>query len=143
MSSTLSAALFTSCKQKHSRMKTDLPNSPLPAQLESFLVTNCTRGKLRHEYIVADARELDSVDFRSTSDPKKRRKVRKQIVQEIRLPDGEVTFPLVANYKNANRTVPLQPPVGDGQPSGSSNVEPLLLGNADAGKLTFPIPSSR
>ena len=33
-------------------------------------------GKLRHEYIVADIREFDSVDFRATSDPMKRRKVR-------------------------------------------------------------------
>ena len=85
-------------------------------------------GKWRHEYIVADMREFDNVDFRATSDPKKRRKVREQIVQEIRLPDGELVFPLVANYKKANGTVPIADPVGDGQPSGSSNVEPLLLG---------------
>ena len=54
--------------------------------------------------------------------------MREQIVQEIRLPDGEITFPLVANYKKANGTVPITDPVGDGLPSGSSNVEPLLLG---------------
>ena len=53
--------------------------------------------------------------------------MREQIVQEIRLPDGEVIFPLVANYKKANETVPLQPPADDGQPTGSSNVEPLLI----------------
>ena len=58
--------------------------------------------------------------------------MREQIVQEIRLPDGEVIFPLVANYKQANETVPLQPPADDGMPSGTSNVEPLLTGNADA-----------
>ena len=38
-------------------------------------------GKWRHEYIVADMREFDNIDFRATSDPKKRRKVREQIVQ--------------------------------------------------------------
>ena len=89
-------------------------------------------GKWRHEYIVADVREFDAVDFHATSDPKKRRKVREQIVQEIRLPEGEVTFPLVANYKSANGTVPLQPPIDDGMPTGSSNFEPLLVGNPDA-----------
>ena len=35
---------------------------------------------------------------------------------------------MVANYKKANGTVPIVDPVGDGQPSGSSNVEPLLVG---------------
>jgi len=85
-------------------------------------------GKWRHEYIVADIREFDNVDFRSTSDPKKRRKVREQVVQEVRLPEGDLVFPLVANYKKANGTVPIVDPVGDGQPSGSSNVEPLLVG---------------
>ena len=83
------------------------------------------RGNWRHEYIVADIREFDNVDFRATSDPKKRRKVREQIVQEIRLPDGELVFPLVANYKKDNGTVPIADPVGDGQPSGSSNLEPV------------------
>ena len=89
-------------------------------------------GKWRHEYIVADVRVFDAVDFRANSDPKRRRKVREQIVQEIRLPDGEVIFPLVANYKKANETVPLQATADDGVPSGTSNVEPLLTGNADA-----------
>ena len=38
------------------------------------------------------------------------------------------TSPLVANYKKANGTVPIADPVGDDQPSGSTNVEPLLVG---------------
>ena len=45
-----------------------------------------TGGKWPHEYIFADTREFDNVDFRATSDPKKRRKVPEQTVQEIRLP---------------------------------------------------------
>ena len=100
-----------------------------PVLVEFSWATSFTRGgKWRHEYIVADVREFDNVDFRATSDPKKRRKVREQIVQEIRLLDGQLVFPLVANYKKANGTVPIVDPVGYGHPSGSSNVEPLLLG---------------
>ena len=45
MSSTLVAACSTSCKPKLLRATTVLPNSPRPAQLESFWVTNCTLGE--------------------------------------------------------------------------------------------------
>ena len=89
-------------------------------------------GKWRHDYLFADIQEFDSIDFRNTSDPKRMRKVRKQAVQEVRLPDGEINFRLAANYKKAKSCVPLQLFAGAGQPSGRSNVEPLLLGNADA-----------
>ena len=95
--------------------------------------TRCNRGgKWLHEYIVADIHEFGGIDFRETTDPKKMHKIREQIVQEVRLPEGEITFPFKDNYKRANATVPLQPLPDAGQPLGNSDVEPLMLGNAVA-----------
>ena len=61
--------------------------------------------KWRHEYIVAELDAFVDVDFRFDANPKQTPKVRTQIVQEVRKPEGETTFPLRERYLRFNATI--------------------------------------
>ena len=61
--------------------------------------------KWRHEYIVADFDAFVGVDFRFDADPKQTPKIRTQIVQVVRRPEGDITFPLRQRYLHANATI--------------------------------------
>ena len=61
--------------------------------------------KWRHEYIVAELDAFVDVDFRFDANPKQTPKVRTQIVQEVRKPEGETTFALRARYLRFNATI--------------------------------------
>ena len=50
--------------------------------------------KCRHEYIVAELNAFVDVDFRFDANPKQTPKIRTQIVEGTRKPEGETTIPL-------------------------------------------------
>ena len=51
-------------------------------------------GRWRHEYQVAELPEFAGVDLKYDTGPKEMKKIRVQIVQEVRLPEEGITFPL-------------------------------------------------
>ncbi len=84
-------------------------------------------GRWRHEYQVAELPEFAGVDLKYDASPKQMKKIRVQIVQEVRLPEEGITFPLKVHYTWRNSTL-------EGVQSGlplrlttrpASNVEPL------------------
>ncbi len=85
-------------------------------------------AKWRHEYQVAELPEFADLDLAYDAKPKQMRKIRVQTVQEVRLPEDGITFPLKAHYDWRNSTLGgvksgLPPP--DPPPGG--NVEPLIV----------------
>ena len=89
-------------------------------------------GKWRHEYQVVELPGFADLDLAYNTRPQEMSKIRVHIVQEVRLPEDGISFPMKKHYDWRNSTLEgiksRNPPV----PPPSDNVEPLIVAGPQA-----------